>query len=104
MATARANWRFELSGATPRTQVQEILAKYNPGVEPQIFVDDHSAKLIPKGSDIVFETHYTTIGKPATDRSRIGLALAKAAPERALHYRSRHRQWKLGDSRGRQQF
>jgi hypothetical protein len=68
--------------AAPKTQVQEILAKYNPGVDPQYFDGDHSAKLIPKGSDIVFETHYTTIGKPATDRSKIGLVLAKAHPER----------------------
>jgi hypothetical protein len=71
------------STATPvqSNQVQEILAKYNPGVDPQVFDMDSSAKLVPKGSDIVFETHYTTIGKPAKDRSRIGLVLAKAPPQ-----------------------
>jgi hypothetical protein len=61
---------------------QEILAKYNPGVDPQVFNMDSSAKLVPKGSDIVFETHYTTIGTAAKDRSKIGLVLAKAAPEK----------------------
>src|SRR5262249_35436421 len=65
-----------------RTDAQEILAKYNPGANAQLFDEDHSAKLVPKGSDIVFETHYTTIGTPAKDRSRIGLVLAKTAPER----------------------
>ncbi len=71
-----------VGGPAPNGAVQEILAKYNPGVEPQVFDEDHSAKLIPKGSDIVFETHYTTTGTPAKDRSRVGLVLAKSVPER----------------------
>jgi hypothetical protein len=61
---------------------QEILAKYNPGLEPQNFAIEDAAKFIPKGSDIVFEAHYITNGKPATDQSRIGLVLSKSAPER----------------------
>ncbi len=28
----------------------------------------------------MFELHYTTVGKPATDVSRVGLVLAKNAP------------------------
>jgi hypothetical protein len=61
---------------------QEILAKYNPGLEPQSFAIEDAAKFIPKGSDIVFEAHYITNGKPAQDQSRIGLMLSKAAPAR----------------------
>lgn len=61
--------------------VQEILAKYNPGIEPQEFTMNGAAKLIPKGSDIVFEAHYTTVGKVASDRSRIGLKLSKVQPK-----------------------
>jgi hypothetical protein len=40
-----------------------------------------AANLVPKCSDIVFETHYTTIGKPATDRSKIGLQFVKTPPK-----------------------
>ena len=41
---------------------------------------DDSAKLIPKGSDIVFNIHYTAIGTPQTDRSKVGLVFAKNPP------------------------
>lgn len=59
----------------------DIIGKYNPGLGAQTFDIDGSAKLIPKGSDFVFELHYTAIGKPAEDVSRVGLVLAKAAPK-----------------------
>ena len=60
----------------------EFLVGYVPGMQPQRYDVDHSAKLIPAGSDIVFEVHYTTNGKPAQDRSKVGLTLAKAPPEK----------------------
>ncbi len=47
--------------------VQDILAKYNPGVEGQEFATGDAAKFIAAGSDIVFEVHYTATGKPETD-------------------------------------
>ncbi len=34
--------------------------------------------LLPKGSDVVLQVHYHRTGKPATDRTRIGLYFAKA--------------------------
>jgi len=74
--TSRAGARSN-SGAD-----QEILAKYNPGLEPQSFAIEDVAKFIPKGSDIVFEAHYITNGKPAVDQSRIGIVLSKSAPAR----------------------
>jgi len=58
----------------------DIIGKFNPGLGAQSFDVDGSAKLIPKGSDFVFELHYTTTGKPETDTSRVGLVLAKSAP------------------------
>jgi hypothetical protein len=58
----------------------DIIGKFNPGLGAQSFEVDGSAKLIPKGSDFVFELHYTTTGKPETDTSRVGLVLAKSAP------------------------
>jgi hypothetical protein len=58
----------------------DIIGKYNPGLGAQNFEIDGSAKLIPKGSDFVFELHYTTIGKATSDTARVGLVLAKNAP------------------------
>ena len=58
-----------------------MLAKYNPGVEGQGFTIGGAAKFIPAGSDIVFEVHYNTTGKPETDRSSVGIVLADAAPQ-----------------------
>ena len=40
----------------------------------------------PKGSDLVFELHYTTSGKPASDVSKLGLVLAKAAPQKRYFF------------------
>jgi hypothetical protein len=79
----------QFSEATPVVQdpnrpraVQEILAKYNPGVTPQEFTLDGAAKFIAAGSDIVFECHYTPNGKPETDKSRVGLVFTNQAPAR----------------------
>ena len=66
------------SGPLP---VQDILAKYNPGVEGQEFTVGNAAKFIAAGSDIVFEIHYTTTGKPEADRSMVGIVLADKAPK-----------------------
>jgi hypothetical protein len=82
LGTALAQFRQQPRQNAEIDNTQEIIAKYNPGLEPQHFAIDGAAKLIPKGSDIVFEAHYIAIGKPATDRSRIGIVLAKGAPER----------------------
>jgi hypothetical protein len=60
---------------------QDMLAKYNPGVEGQEFAIGGAAKFIPAGSDIVFECHYNATGKPETDRSSVGIVLASGPPE-----------------------
>ena len=61
-------------------EAPETLGKFNPGLGPQDFNQFESAKFIPKGSDLVFNLHYTAIGKAATDRSRVGLVFAKKSP------------------------
>jgi hypothetical protein len=58
-----------------------LLGKFNPGLGAQDFSEFDSAKFVPKGSDIVFSMHYTAIGKPTTDRSKLGLVFAKAPPK-----------------------
>jgi hypothetical protein len=62
--------------ATPETFV-----KWNPGLNETNFAIDGAAKFIPKGSDIVFQMHYTTNGKPTSDKSRVGFVLAKNPPK-----------------------
>jgi len=58
----------------------DILGKFNPGLGAQNFDFDGSAKFVPKGSDLVFELHYTAVGKATTDKSKLGLVLAKNPP------------------------
>jgi len=70
---------FSATGYRP---VQDILAKYNPGVEGQEFTTGDAAKFIAAGSDIVFEIHYTANGKPQVDRSSVGILLADGPPRR----------------------
>src|SRR5262249_33730646 len=43
-----------------------------------------SASLIKAGSDLVLSLHYTTNGKAASDRSKIGLIFAKEPPPRRV--------------------
>ena len=59
----------------------ETLGKFNPGLGAQDFSLFESAKFVPKGSDLVFNLHYTSIGKPAKDRSKVGLVFAKNPPK-----------------------
>ena len=60
----------------------DLLGKYNPGLGAQHFDVDGSAKLVPKGSDIVFNIHYTAVGTPEDDLSKVGLVFSKNPPMR----------------------
>ncbi len=62
--------RVQLTGITPNKPG----SVFEPGV----------AKLIKKGSNIVFQMHYTTNGKEAKDRTKIGLVFAKGPATKAL--------------------
>jgi hypothetical protein len=57
------------------------LCGFAPGEQPKIYPAG-VAKLIKKGSRLVFQMHYTPNGKPAKDRSYIGLIFAKEPPQR----------------------
>ncbi len=57
----------------------EHLIGYAPGLQPLQLSD--SAKLVKAGSDIVLQLHYTANGKPATDKSKIGLVFPKTPPQ-----------------------
>lgn len=58
----------------------EILTIYTPGMVPDVYKPG-TAKLIPAGSDLVFQMHYTATGKPGHDRTRLGLVFAKEPPK-----------------------
>jgi hypothetical protein len=60
--------------------VAELIGGYAPGGLPYQ-LKPGQARLVPKGSDLIFQMHYTPNGKPATDQSRIGFILAKEPPK-----------------------
>jgi hypothetical protein len=64
--------------------LDEVIATYLPGSEPHVLPAGH-AKLIPAGSDLIFQIHYTANGASATDETRLGLIFAKERP-RVRHY------------------
>jgi mono/diheme cytochrome c family protein len=56
---------------------------YVPGNSTRTFPAGTAMRL-PKGSSLVFQMHYTTVGKPTTDRTRMGLIFGKEPPRMAL--------------------
>jgi hypothetical protein len=55
---------------------------YVPGQFTQNYALFKAAKLVKGGSDIVFQLHYTPIGRDVVDRPRIGFTVAKSSAER----------------------
>ena len=58
----------------------ELLDFHVPGSVPHK-LPAGQAKLIPAGSDLIFQMHYTASGKVATDRTRLGIVFAKEPPK-----------------------
>ena len=58
----------------------EHLGGYAPGDMPSVYPPG-TAKRIPAGGTLVFEIHYTPVGKIHIDRSSVGLIFAKAPVE-----------------------
>jgi hypothetical protein len=56
---------------------EEYLGGYSPGMTPQMWKPGQ-ARLVKAGSTLVFQMHYSANGKPARDRTRIGLIFARA--------------------------
>ena len=82
-------------GTHPPSEIASSQAKmdnewfvgYVPGIQPQRYFapETGAAKLIPAGSDIVFEMHYTANGKEeGVDQTKVGFVLAKEAPKYRL--------------------
>jgi hypothetical protein len=56
-----------------------IVGEYVPGLVGKTFPEG-TAMLLPAGSDIVMQLHYTTTGRATSDRSKIGLYFAPEPP------------------------
>ena len=81
MDGAKEGVSYSTNSMRKATGEGEILGKFNPGLGAQTFDFGGSAKFVPKGSDIVFEVHYSANGTPQKSRSSVGLVLAKAQPK-----------------------
>ncbi len=57
-----------------------IMAGWAPGGEPDIFPEG-TGKLIPKGSTVHFQLHYTTSGKAESDETILGLYFHEERPD-----------------------
>ncbi len=64
----------------PGSPETPVLTGMAPGEQP-FLLKPGVAKLIPKGSRLLFQMHYTPNGKAQKDRSSIGLVFAKAPPK-----------------------
>ncbi len=63
----------------PEATISDILFTYTPGNSRDEWPQG-MAKLIPAGSDLVFQMHYTASKRPALDQSRIGIVFARIPP------------------------
>ncbi len=61
---------------TPGPKVKPVVAGYFPGQQPAIYPEG-VAKKIPAGVDLIFEVHYTPVGRALADRSRVGIKLTR---------------------------
>ena len=77
--------RFGLGGASSAgaSLREQVIAGYIPGRPPKKVPDGYGL-LIPAGSDLIFQMHYTANGKPASDRTRIGFTFAKSRPQKRV--------------------
>lgn len=72
----------DVIGRNAMEEGNDILGKFNPGLGAQHFNIDGAAKFVPKGSDLVFELHYTPNNRePTQDASKLGLVVAKSPPQ-----------------------
>jgi len=83
MATAIPGEPYETTSAAAGSPQDgtDLLGKFNPGLGAQSFDVEDSAKFIPKGSDLVFNMHYTSVGTAQDDQSEVGLVFAKHPPK-----------------------
>jgi len=57
----------------------DLIAQVTPGTDATVFAPG-TAMLLPAGSILTFQLHYTPTGEATTDRSAIGFKFASAPP------------------------
>jgi hypothetical protein len=67
----------------PEGMVSRLVGTYAPGTSPQVFRPGTALRL-EAGGLLELQMHYTTNGKPASDRTRIGLVFAKEPSPREV--------------------
>ena len=67
-----------LPGSSPRPGMPTIgnFGGWAPGQVPR-FLPEGTGYLLPKGADVIIQTHYHRNGKAESDRTKIGLYFAK---------------------------
>jgi hypothetical protein len=68
---------------SPAMATADLLLVYAPGSAPDQW-GDGMAKLIPRGSDLIFQMHYTSNGHADLDQSEIGLRFARRPPDKRV--------------------
>lgn len=63
------------------------ITAWAPGVPPSSFPAG-TGKLLPAGGWLMFQLHYTTMGRAATDRTELALVFHDEPPERRVHTRA----------------
>ena len=58
----------------------DLLLVYAPGSSPESFPEG-MAKFIPAHSDLIFQVHYSTNGRAASDQTSLGLVFSKEPPK-----------------------
>ena len=71
------------NSAANRRNADGMLVGWAPGMSPLI-LKPGQAKLVKKGSTLVFQMHYTTTGVAAKDRTSVGLVFAKSPIEKRV--------------------
>jgi len=72
-----------LPGLPRFTGLDDFFANYVPGNAPA-FLPDGTAKLLPKGSHLAFQIHYTTDGVATVDHPRLALYFLPGPPAHEL--------------------
>jgi hypothetical protein len=68
----------------PKRGLLGLDAIYVPGAPPDDYRIHGAAKLVPAGSDLVIQMHYTPNGTATTDQTRVGFTIAKQKPVREV--------------------
>jgi mono/diheme cytochrome c family protein len=71
----------------PQVRLGPTVGGFAPGQFLRVY-QEGTAMRLPAGSTLVFQSHYTTMGKATTDRTRIALKFAKQPPQIPLRWAS----------------